>query len=82
MVGISHLMTSTDQYPDNIIVHGFVSKVFPKDNLINSANLPASPFRTDDWPLFDPDAEIVTVAKPAQPEGHISTDWKRPEMTQ
>lgn len=40
MVGISQLMTSTDQYPDNIIVHGFVSKVFPQDNLINLIDHP------------------------------------------
>jgi sialate O-acetylesterase len=50
--------------------------------LYNKEGIPASPFRTDNWPLFDPDAEIVTVEKPAKPEAKTSVDWERPEMTQ
>ncbi len=50
--------------------------------LYNREGLPASPFRTDDWPLFDPDAEIVTVKKPAKPDGYVSVDWERPAMRQ
>jgi len=50
--------------------------------LYNKEGIPASPFRTDDWPLFDPDAEIVTVKKPAKPETKTEVDWDRPEMTQ
>jgi sialate O-acetylesterase len=50
--------------------------------LYNKEGIPASPFRTDNWPLFDPDAEIVTVKKPAKPEVKNSIDWERPEMTQ
>jgi sialate O-acetylesterase len=50
--------------------------------LYNKEGIPASPFRTDDWPLFDPDAEIMTVEKPAKPEEKTSVDWERPEMTQ
>jgi sialate O-acetylesterase len=50
--------------------------------LYNKEGLPASPFRTDDWPLFDPNAEIVTVKKPAKPEDKTSHDWERPAMTQ
>lgn len=50
--------------------------------LYNREGLPASPFRTDDWPLFDPDNEIIPVEKPTKPEGYISLDWERPEMTQ
>lgn len=50
--------------------------------LYNREGLPASPFRTDDWPLFDPKAEIVTVAKPAKSETKISVDWERPKMYQ
>ncbi|NRB73568.1 MAG: hypothetical protein HRU46_04360 [Verrucomicrobiales bacterium] len=52
-------------------------------NLIyNKEGLPASPFRTDDWPLYEPDAELIEVNKPAKPEGHVSQDWERPAMTQ
>lgn len=50
--------------------------------LYNQEGLPASPFRTDDWPLFDPEAEIVTVVKPAKSETKISIDWERPKMYQ
>ncbi|MCF7847647.1 MAG: sialate O-acetylesterase, partial [Kiritimatiellales bacterium] len=50
--------------------------------LYNKEGIPASPFRTDDWPLFDPGAEIVTVEKPAKPATKTEADWKRPAMTQ
>ena len=54
-----------------------------KRNLLyNKEGIPASPFRTDDWPLFDLAAEIVTVEKPAKPAVKNSIDWVRPEMTQ
>ena len=48
----------------------------------NEEGIPASPFRTDDWPLFDPNDELVTVEKPAKPDEKTSVDWKRPVMTQ
>ena len=48
--------------------------------LYNREGLPASPFRTDDWPLFDPDADLVEVLKPRKPEGYVAVDWKRPVM--
>ncbi len=50
--------------------------------LYNKEGLPASPFRTDDWALFDPDAEIITVNKPKKPDGYVPKDWHRPEMNQ
>ena len=36
--------------------------------LYNREGLPASPFRTDDWPSFDTKAEIVEVLKPEKAE--------------
>jgi sialate O-acetylesterase len=50
--------------------------------LYNKEGLPASPFRTDDWPLFDPKAEIVTVVKPEQKGAKSTADWLRPKMAQ
>ena len=50
--------------------------------LYNEEGIPASPFRTDDWPLFDPDAEIVQVLKPEKAETKATEDWDRPRMTQ
>ncbi len=50
--------------------------------LYNKEGIPASPFRTDHFPLFDPDAEIVTVVKPSHSEGKENGDWERPKMSQ
>ena len=50
--------------------------------LYNKEGIPASPFRTDDWPLFDPKVEYEEGDKPRAPEGYESKDWKRPGMTQ
>ncbi|MEO0445686.1 MAG: serine hydrolase [Verrucomicrobiota bacterium] len=49
--------------------------------LYNAEGFPASPFRTDDWPLFDPEAEPVEIIKPKTPEGYESSDWRRPLLT-
>ncbi len=48
--------------------------------LYNREGFPASPFRTDNWPLFDPKAEIVTVDKPEQENEKSGVDWERPAM--
>ena len=48
--------------------------------LYNREGLPASPFRTDDWPLFDPEDEVIEVIKPQAPEGYAPEDWQRPVM--
>jgi hypothetical protein len=55
--------------------------------LYNREGLPASPFRTDDWPLFDPTDPAVRVEKPEktnenQDAKNNSQDWERPRMTQ
>ena len=50
--------------------------------LYNRAGLPASPFRSDTWPLFDPEDEVVEVSKPVAPEGYTPKDWQRPAMLQ
>ena len=49
--------------------------------LYNREGLPASPFRTDDWQLFDAEADLVEVPKPQKPDGYAAVDWKRPAMT-
>ena len=52
-----------------------------KRNLLyNEEGFPASPFRTDDWPLYDPDAELIEVNKPKKPKGYEAMDWIRPAM--
>jgi hypothetical protein len=50
--------------------------------LYNREAIPAPPFRTDTWQLFDPqNDESLTVHKPENPEGYQSGDWARPVMT-
>ena len=46
--------------------------------LYNQDGFPASPFRTDDWPLYDPKAELVEVTKPEKPKRYEAKDWSRP----
>ena len=49
--------------------------------LYNREGFPASPFRTDPWPLFDATLdEIVEVTKPEKPAGYQAVDWERPTM--
>ena len=55
--------------------------------LYNKEGLPASPFRTDAWPLFDPKDPATRVEKPEKTDENkdakiIGVDWARPKMTQ
>ena len=55
--------------------------------LYNKEGIPASPFRTDSWPLFDPNDPAVRVEKPektdeARDAKRSYQDWGRPRMTQ
>ena len=55
--------------------------------LYNQEGLPASPFRTDTWALYDPNNPDVGVEKPektdeARDAKRSYQDWERPRMTQ
>ena len=50
--------------------------------LYNKEGIPASPFRTDEWPLFKKGDKLPKVFKPNKPKSYEATDWPRPEMTQ
>ena len=55
--------------------------------LYNKEGIPASPFRTDSWPLFDPNEPAVRVEKPEKTDEALDAkrnfkDWYRPPMTQ
>ena len=51
--------------------------------LYNQEGIPASPFRTDAWPLYDPkNYTPVEQIKPEMPDGYIQVEVDRPEMTQ
>jgi len=50
--------------------------------LYNKEGLPATPFRTDDWPLFEEGTDLPKVIKPKKPKGYKPADWARPKMIQ
>lgn len=51
--------------------------------LYNKEGLPASPFRTDDWPLFDAkNYAPAEQVKPKKPAGYEPSRLPRPRMTQ
>jgi sialate O-acetylesterase len=51
--------------------------------LYNKEGIPASPFRTDDWPLFDAGNYVPKVqVNPEKPSDYNPLPLKRPPMTQ
>ena len=78
------VVVSSANVPDPVAVrYAWAMNPSQRNLLYNKEGLPASPFRTDDWPLFDPESdEVVTVNKPEKPQGYESRDWKRPTMIQ
>lgn len=51
--------------------------------LYNREGIPASPFRTDSWPLYDLDHYVpVDQLKPAVPDGYVQKEVDRPTMSQ
>ena len=55
-----------------------------KRNLLyNREGLPASPFRTDDWPLYDAENYVPAPQdKPVKPDGYEQAEVRLPAMTQ
>ncbi len=53
-----------------------------RNMLYNNEGLPASPFRTDTWPLFKEGVEEFKIEKPKKDRKAKAeaTDWSRPEM--
>ena len=77
------VIVSSDEVSEPVAVrYAWAMNPSQRNLLYNREGLPASPFRTDDWPLFHSGEEIVDVVKPQKPEGYQSTDWERPEMSQ
>ena len=77
------VIVSSEEVSDPVAVrYAWAMNPSTKNLLYNKEGLPASPFRTDNWPLFDPDHEIIEVIKPTKPDGYEAVDWNRPVMTQ
>lgn len=59
------VIVSSPQVPQPVAVrYGWADH--PKVNLFNGESLPASPFRTDDWPLGSTASSLQSIAAPAQ----------------
>ena len=82
------VVVSSPKVPKPVAVrYAWAMNPSQRNLLYNKEGIPASPFRTDDWPLFDPKAKIVTVNKPEKPDDYTeekrnAVDWERPAMTQ
>jgi len=80
ILGGKVLVTSSDVPKPIAVRYAWGMNPSGRNLLYNKEGLPASPFRTDDWPLFDPNADLVEVIKPDKPENYTPVDWIRPAM--
>ena len=82
------VIVSSKEVPSPVAVrYAWAMNPSQRNLLYNKEGLPASPFRTDTWPLFDPNDPAVRVEKPektdeARDAKRNFKDWERPKMTQ
>ena len=82
------VIVSSKEVPSPVAVrYAWAMNPSQRNLLYNQEGLPASPFRTDTWPLFDPNDPAVRVEKPektdeARDAKRTFKDWERPKMTQ
>ena len=82
------IIVSSKEVPSPVAVrYAWAMNPSQRNLLYNKEGLPASPFRTDDWALFDPKDPAVRVEKPEKTDESKdaklnSKDWDRPKMTQ
>ena len=82
------VIVSSKEVPSPMAVrYAWAMNPSQRNLLYNKEGLPASPFRTDDWPLFDPKDPAVRVEKPEKTDENKDAkingkDWERPKMTQ
>ena len=81
IVGSTVVLSSSSVKNPVAVRYAWAMNPSQRNLLYNKEGFPASPFRTDAWPLFDPaSSEIIEVRKPEKPEGYKAVDWDRPEM--
>ena len=82
------VIVSSKDVPSPVAVrYAWAMNPSQRNLLYNKEGLPASPFRTDNWPLFDPNDPAVRVEKPEKTDEALDAkrnfkDWERPKMTQ
>lgn len=75
------IIVSSPDVPDPVAVrYAWAMNPSNQNLLYNLEGIPASPFRTDHWPLFQASDEAILVHKPEKPPGYQSRDWSRPKM--
>jgi len=82
------VIVSSKEVPTPVAVrYAWAMNPSQRNLLYNQEGLPASPFRTDTWALYDPNNPDVGVEKPektdeARDAKRNFKDWERPRMTQ
>ena len=77
------VVSSTEVSTPVAVRYAWAMNPSQRNLLYNKEGLPASPFRTDSWSIFDAKKDqAVIVNKPQKPEGYQPQDWARPKMTQ
>ncbi len=77
----STIVVTSAKIPKPVAVRYAWSMNPSKRNLLyNKEGLPASPFRTDSWSLYEQGSEEVQVFKPRKEKGYKPKDWIRPKM--
>jgi sialate O-acetylesterase len=72
---------SSDQVQEPVAVrYAWAMNPSQRNLIYNKEGIPASPFRTDDWPLYEKGSEEVQVNKPKGEKQ--KKDWDRPAMLQ
>ena len=80
ILGTTVIVSSSDVPEPVAVRYAWAMNPSQRNLLYNQEGLPASPFRTDNWQLYDPNADITEVSKPQKPSDYISQDWDRPVM--
>ena len=78
------IVVSSDEVGSPVAVrYAWADNPSMRNLLYNKEGLPATPFRTDDWPLYDSENYIpVEQIKPKTPDGYVQVEIDRPKMTQ
>ena len=80
ITGNTVIVSSADVLKPVAVRYAWAMNPSQRNLLYNKEGLPASPFRTDNWQLYNPKADIIEVTKPEKPSAYIPQDWNRPVM--
>ena len=80
--GDTVVVSSKDVVAPVAVRYAWAMNPSQRNLLYNKVGIPASPFRTDNWALFNPKAELLKVNKPKKTRKYQHKDWQRPIMTQ